>query len=164
MNAQDVIIRRVAKEVGEDQRVALGRGLPELLAGMIPAGTEAVRLGGGNSGSGEFDIVVVEPSEVSQSGDLCLETGSDPDVQAQTWIAVTLQTDPQGNPRIVKRCSRPVSRHRCVKKIITEKGVIEVTEKGLVLKEIRPGIATDQVKKETGASLHVADDLKLMEI
>jgi len=33
-----------------------------------------------------------------------------------------------------------------------------------VLTEIRPGIATDEVKKETAASLHVADDLKLMEL
>ena len=165
MKPQEVIVRRVAKEISGRQRVALGRGIPELLADVMPPGTEVVRLDGAASNPADFSVAVIEPAEVSQAGDLCLEAGSlSPDIEVENWVAVMLQTDPHGHPRIVRRCSRPVFRPRCVSKIITENGVIEVTNKGLVLTEIRPGIATDQVKKETAASLHVADDLKLMEL
>ena len=165
MKPQEVIVRRVAKEISGKLKVALGRGIPELLADLIPPETEVMRLDAIDSSPSGFSLAVVEPAEVSQTGDLCLEGGSlNPDIEVEDWVAVTLQTGSNGQPRIVRRCSGPVFRRHCVSKIITEKGVIEVTKKGLVLTEIRPGIATDEVKKETAASLHVADDLKLMEL
>jgi acyl CoA:acetate/3-ketoacid CoA transferase beta subunit len=166
MEPQDVIVRRAAKEVRRKQKVAIGPGIPELIQGAVDPGTEVFRLDDLSTGKVPgLKIAVVEAAEVSEGGDLCLPPGSRfGEVQAEEWVAVTTHTDPSGNPRIVRKCHSKVFLPHCVKKIITEKGVIEVTDKGLVLKEVRPGVATDDVRKATAASLHIADDLKLMEL
>jgi acyl CoA:acetate/3-ketoacid CoA transferase beta subunit len=165
MKPQDVIVKRVAKEISGKQGVALGPGIPELLVRIIPPGTEVVRLGSSSPQLSAVKIAVVEPTQVSQSGRACFKPDSSvAGVQAEKWVMTTLHTDGLGNPKIVRDCRYPVASNVFATKIITEKGVIEVTESGLVLKEILPGISTDDVKKETGASLHIADDIKLMEL
>lgn len=139
--------------------------MAELVRRAVPPGTEFFRLEDAGVKIPALKIAVVEAAEVSQAGDLCLASGAAcPEIEAEEWVAVTTLSDASGNPKIVRKCRSKVFRPRCINKIITEKGVIEVTAKGLVLTEIRPGIATDDVKKETGASLHIADDIKLMEL
>lgn len=163
MKPQEVIVRRAAKEISGKQKVALGRGIPELVQRAVAPGTQIFHLDKG-AGIPALRVAVVEAAEVSQAGDLCLAPDERyGEIQADEWVAVTMHTDPSGNPKIVRKCRSQVFRPRCIKRIITEKAVIEVTAKGLVLTEVRPGVATDDVKKETGASLHIADDLKLME-
>lgn len=166
MKPQDVIVRRAAKEISGKQRVAIGPGIPELVRQAVAQGTEVFRLDDpGIAKIPALKVAVVEASEVSQAGDLCVPPGSRyRDIQAEEWVAVTTLTDTSGNPRIVRKCHSKVFRPHCVKRIITEKGVIDVTDRGLVLREVRPGVATDDVKKATAASLHIADDLKLMEL
>ncbi|RPI27612.1 MAG: hypothetical protein EHM61_07895 [Acidobacteria bacterium] len=163
MKPQDVIVRRAVREIIGKQRVAIGPGIPELVERETLPGTQLFRLDAAATRI-PVKLAVVEASEVSQTGDLCLAPGSyEADVQAERWVVVTTQTDSSGNPKIVRKCRNHVFRPHCVSTIITEKGVIEVTAKGLVLKEIRPGVSTDEIKKETAASLHIADDIKLME-
>lgn len=165
MKPQEVIVRRAAKEISGKQKVVLGPGIPELVQGAVPPETQVYHLDDKSARIPALKIAVVEAAEVSQTGDLCLaQDAGYGEIQAEEWVAVTMHTDPSGNPKIVRKCRNKVYRPHCVKKIITEKGVIEVTAKGLVLTEVRPGIATDDVKKATGASLHIADDLKLMEL
>jgi len=165
MKPQEVIVRRAAKEISGKQKVAVGRGIPELVQRAVPPETQVFRLDDIGGKVPCLKIALVEAAEVSQAGDLCLALGAGySEVQAEEWVVVTTHTDSSGNPKIVRKCRSQVSRPHCVTKIITEKAVIEVTNKGLVLKEVRAGVATDDVKKETGASLHIADDLKLMEL
>ncbi len=165
MKPQDVIVRRAAKEISGKQKVAIGRGIPELVEQAVTPGTQVFRLDDLTAKIPPLKIAVVEAAEVSQAGDLCLPPGSlYTEIQAEEWVAVTTHTDPSGNPKIVRKCHGKFFRPHCVTRIITEKGVIDVTDKGLVLKEVRAGVATDDVKKATGASLHIADDLKLMEL
>ncbi|MFB3903223.1 MAG: hypothetical protein ACE15E_07205 [Acidobacteriota bacterium] len=165
MQPQDVIVRRAAREIRGKQKVAIGPGIPELVEQAVEPGTQVFRLNDRTTRIPPLKIALVEAAEVSQAGDLCLPPDVRCDeIQAEEWVAVTTLTDPSGNPKIVRKCHSKVFRPHCVKKIITEKGVIEVTDKGLVLREVRPGVATDDVKKETAASLHIADDLKLMEL
>ncbi|RPJ58515.1 MAG: hypothetical protein EHM23_17355 [Acidobacteria bacterium] len=165
MEPQEVIVRRAAKEITGKQKVAIGPGIPELVRQAVPPGTQVFRIDDRSARIPGLKMAVVEAAEVSQAGDLCVKPDARyAEIQAEEWVAVTMLSDPSGNPKIVRKCHSHVSRPRCVTKIITEKGVIEVTDKGLVLIEVRPGVATDDVKKETGASLHIADDLKLMEL
>ncbi len=165
MKAQEVIVRRLVKELQGSQRVALGPGMPELAGSFLSDAIETFRLSDGQMELSSLNIAVIEAAEVSQQGDLCLLPGADvPQLAAKNWVVATTLTDSKGNPKIVRRCRYPVYQPRCVTKIITEKGVIEVTDKGLVLKEIKPGVGTDEVKSQTGASLHIADDIKLMEL
>jgi len=166
MKAQEVIVRRLVKELEGRQRVALGPGLPELAGALLSDSTETYLLvdGEGDEPS-DLSFAVTEAAEVSQQGDLSLPPGARPPRwAAKSWVVATTLTDAKGNPKIVRRCRYPIYQPRCVTKIITEKGVIEVTDKGLVLREIKPGIGTDEVKSQTGASLHIADDIKLMDL
>ena len=84
--------------------------------------------------------------------------------QVKKWIAVTLHTDQDGQSKLVKECRGDTVLSERVGLIITELGVIEVNSVGLVLREVAPGVATDDVRLKTQASLHVADDIRLMEL
>ena len=66
--------------------------------------------------------------------------------------------------RPLKKCNLPLSAAKCVDIIITDKAVMKVTDKGLVLIEVAPGLTVDEVVKNTDADLIIADDVKEMEI
>jgi len=65
-----------------------------------------------------------------------------------------------GEPKILKRCTYPLTAQRVVKKIFTNLAVIDVTHEGLVLREVAPGLTSEEVQSITEAELIVAEDLK----
>ncbi|MFY9752674.1 MAG: CoA transferase subunit B [Candidatus Acidiferrales bacterium] len=67
-----------------------------------------------------------------------------------------------GEPKIVKRCSLPLTGVAVVDLIVTELAVIEVTPKGLLLREVAPGVTPQDVQRVTEAELRIAPDLKTM--
>lgn len=69
-----------------------------------------------------------------------------------------------GAPKILKKCTFPLTGSAVVDYIVTELAFIEVTEKGLLLREIAPDTTLDEVLAKTEATLTVADDLKTMPI
>ena len=69
-----------------------------------------------------------------------------------------------GGHKLLQRCDFPLTAVKVVDRIITDMAVIDVTEKGFVLREIAPGLTVDDVQGATGAILTVADDLKTMEV
>lgn len=70
---------------------------------------------------------------------------------------------PEGNPKILKECTLPLTTKTCVTKIITEMGVINVTDKGLELVEINPEFTVEEVQAATEATLIISPDLKNIE-
>ncbi len=76
MKPQDVIVRRAAKEISGKQKVAIGRGIPELVQQAATPGTQVFRLDDLITKIPPLKIAVVEAAEVSQAGDLCLPPGS----------------------------------------------------------------------------------------
>jgi len=68
-----------------------------------------------------------------------------------------------GHPRIVKKCTHPLTGKGCVNLIITSLAVIEVTPAGLLLKEIAPGVTTEEVQNVTEPRLFISPELKEME-
>jgi len=60
-----------------------------------------------------------------------------------------------GDPRVVKKCTYPITALTCVKLLITDIAVIEVTDKGMVLKEVAPGWTPEEVQSLTEPKLIV---------
>ena len=70
----------------------------------------------------------------------------------------------KGAPKILKKCSLPLTASHQVNTIITEMGVMEVTAKGLELVEIAEGLTVEEVQAATEATLIVSANLKTMEV
>lgn len=76
-------------------------------------------------------------------------------------VIIAMTHTSKGVPKILKECTLPLTAVGQVDLIVTEKGVIEVTKDGLVLKEVAPGVTVEDVINSTEAKLIVSDDLKI---
>lgn len=83
-------------------------------------------------------------------------------VGAKKVIIAMLHTQ-KGAPKILDECTLPYTALKVVDMIVTEMGVMEVTEEGIVLKELHPDFTLDEIKAATGCELIIADDLKVMD-
>ena len=77
-------------------------------------------------------------------------------------VIVAMEHTAKGNPKILKKCKLPYTAVHCITKIITEMGVMEVTDKGLVLTEYNPEFTVEQIQAATEATLIVSPELKNM--
>ena len=77
-------------------------------------------------------------------------------------VIVAMEHTQKGNPKILKECTLPLTAQGQVNLIITEMGVMEVTDKGLVLTEYNPEFTVEEIQAATEAQLIIADDLKDM--
>jgi 3-oxoacid CoA-transferase subunit B len=65
-----------------------------------------------------------------------------------------------GTPKVLRRCSLPMTGRKVVNRILTDLAVIDVTDNGLLLKELAPGVSVQAIRDRTEPELLVADDLK----
>lgn len=77
-------------------------------------------------------------------------------------IIVMLHTQ-KGNPKILKKCTLPLTAERCVSKIITEMGVMEVREDGIWVVELHPDYTKEDIQAATGCELHFDPNMKAIE-
>ncbi len=114
---------------------------------------------------GHLDVCVLGAFQVAANGDLAnWHTGAPDAIPAvggamdlatgakATWILME-HTTKSGEPKIVERCSYPLTGVGCVSRIYTELAVIDVTPQGLVLRELAPGTDLQAVRTRTGAAL-----------
>lgn len=163
---QALIVTRLLRELQNARRIGLGPGLPQLVSGLLGSGVQVFRLDADGIPPELLDVAVVEALEVAPGGTFSLPPQSRirNGLQTRRWIVAGPHTHPGGDPVLVRACHFPVQPGALVDTVITELAVIQVNEVGLVLKEVAPGVATDEVKKKTAASLHVADDIRVMEL
>jgi 3-oxoacid CoA-transferase subunit B len=81
---------------------------------------------------------------------------------AKRVIIAMEHTTKDGEAKIVKRCTLPLTGVGVVNLIVTELAVIEITPQGLVLREVAPGVSPEAVQKVTEPSLRLASDMKVM--
>lgn len=120
---------------------------------------------------GLLDITILGAFEVSENGDLAnwivpgkivsgMGGAVDLAQKAKKVIVLMNHTDKHGNPKIVPKCMLPLTAEQCVDLIITDMAVIEVTDQGLQLIEVKDPYTVEDVINATGAALHVADFVK----
>ncbi len=114
--------------------------------------------------------------QVSETGDLAnwstgggalggtIGGGMDLAVGAKKVIITLEHTTKEGAPKILTKCTYPLTAQKCVNFVITDLAVIEVTGSGLVLKEVAPGWTADEVQALTEPRLILADDLKEIDL
>ncbi|GMG95541.1 3-oxoacid CoA-transferase subunit B [Tepidimicrobium xylanilyticum] len=79
-------------------------------------------------------------------------------------VIIAMEHTVKGNHKILKKCTLPLTAAKQVDMIVTEMGVMEIADNGIVLKEINPEFTVEQVQEATEAKLIIADDLKEMEV
>lgn len=150
---------------------------------LINAGKETITLVKGSSvfsssesfamiRGGHIDLTILGSMEVSQYGDIAnwiiphkrvTGPGGAMDlVSSGTRVVVTMtHTNKFGQPKIVEKCTLPLTGKECVSRIITELAVFDVDyKKGLTLIEIAPNVSIEEVKSKTGAPFKISPDLK----
>jgi len=128
---------------------------------------------------GYMDAAVLGALQVSEKGDLAgwnnperglpehignIGGSMDLAAGAKKVIVAMTHTTPEGDLKIVKECSYPITAVGVVKLIVTDLAVIEVTPEGLVLKEIAPGLTAEDVQSVTEPKLIISPDLKEMQL
>ena len=81
---------------------------------------------------------------------------------ARRVIVAMTHTSKNGKPKLLKKCDLPLTGLQCVNRIVTDLAVVDITEKGFLLRETAPGVTAEEVISATGASLTLAPDLKEM--
>ena len=128
---------------------------------------------------GYMDAAVLGALQVSEQGDLAgwnnpdrgfpehignIGGSMDLAVGAKKVIVAMIHVTTSGEPKIVKKCAYPITAERVVKLIVTDLAVIEVTDKGLVLKEVAPGLTAEDIQSVTEPKLIIAPDLKEIQL
>ena len=129
-----------------------------------------------------LDFTVIGAYQVSEKGDLAnwatpawmdsngeVKIGSvggamDLAIGAKRVIVVMEHRTKQGEPRILKECTYPITAARCVNLVVTDLAVLEITGQGFMLKEIAPGWTVEEVQANSEANLIVSPDLKEIEL
>jgi 3-oxoacid CoA-transferase B subunit len=124
---------------------------------------------------GHVDLTVLGAFEVTDKGDISswkipgkmvkgMGGAMDLVAAAKNIIVATTHTDRHGMPKLVKECKLPLTGVKCVKKIVSDLAVIEVTEKGFRLLERAPGVSVEEILEKTGAPVIVEGEIPEMKL
>ena len=123
--------------------------------------------------SQKVDLTILGAMEVAENGDIAnwkipgkmvkgMGGAMDLVASAENIIVAMMHVNRAGESKLLKRCSLPLTGVGCVKKIVTEMAVLEVTKDGFKLLERAPGVSVDDIKKATEGTLIIKGDIPEM--
>jgi len=121
------------------------------------------------------DLTILGAVEVSEKGDIAnwkipgkmvkgMGGAMDLVASAENIIVAMMHTNREGESKLLKNCSLPLTGVQCVKKIVTNLAVLEVTENGFLLLERAPGVSVEEIKNATEGNLIIHGDIPEMQI
>ncbi len=124
---------------------------------------------------GHIDLTVLGAFEVSVDGDIAswkvpgklikgMGGAMDLVAAAKNIIVAMQHTDKDGNSKLLNQCTLPLTGVKCVKKIVTNLAVIEVTDKGFKLLERAPGVSVEEIKNATEGTLIIEGEIPEMNL
>ncbi|MFT5724517.1 MAG: 3-oxoacid CoA-transferase subunit B [Bacteroidia bacterium] len=158
----------------------------EVDADLINAGKQTVTTLAGSSffdsamsfamiRSGRVDLTVLGAMEVNDKGDISnwkipgkmvkgMGGAMDLVASAKNIIVAMMHTNKAGESKLLKECTLPITGLNCVKKVVTNLCVMDITERGFELKELAPGVTVDMVRAATLGRLVVEGDIPTMNL
>ena len=120
--------------------------------------------------AGKVDLTVLGAMEVSESGDIAnwkipgkmvkgMGGAMDLVASAKNIIVAMMHTNPKGESKLLPHCTLPLTGVRCVKKVVTDLAVLDVTETGFKLLERAPGVSVEEIKSKTEGKLIVEGEV-----
>ncbi|MFA8300967.1 MAG: 3-oxoacid CoA-transferase subunit B [Hyphomicrobiales bacterium] len=124
---------------------------------------------------GHIDLTVLGAFEVSERGDIAswkipnkvikgMGGAMDLVASAQNIIVAMRHTDHNGMPKIKYECDLPLTGVRCVNRIVSDLAVIDITDEGLILREIAPNVSVEEIIAKTEPPLIISDHIEVMDI
>lgn len=124
--------------------------------------------------AGKVDLTVLGAMEVSEKGDIAnwkipgkmvkgMGGAMDLVASAKNIIVAMVHSNPKGESKLLPECTLPLTGIGCVKKIISDLAVLDVTEKGFRLLERAPGVTVDEIKSKTAGNLIVDGEIPEMQ-
>jgi 3-oxoacid CoA-transferase subunit B len=83
---------------------------------------------------------------------------------ARNIIVAMQHTNPKGESKLLPQCTLPLTGVGCVKKIVTDLAVLDITPDGFLLRERAPGVSIEEIRSKTAGKLLVPDEVKEMEV
>ncbi len=113
-----------------------------------------------------IDLTILGAMEVAENGDIAnwkipgrmvkgMGGAMDLVASAENIIVAMMHTNKRGESKILDKCSLPLTGVNCVKKVVTNLAVLEVTDKGFLLLERAPGVSVEEIKEATAGTLIV---------
>ena len=125
--------------------------------------------------AGKVDLTVLGAMEVSDKGDIAnwkipgkmvkgMGGAMDLVASARNIIVAMMHTNPKGESKLLLECTLPLTGVKCVKKVVTELAVLDITPQGFKLLERAPGISVEEIKSKTAGKLIVEGNIPEMRI